>query len=215
MSGAGVEADFDRIARLPESGYDHYHDFLLKAAGMRPGEALDIGCGTGRFSRLLAARAEQVLGIDFSANMIDAARRQSSGIANLSFERADVLTWDWPVGHFDCIASIATLHHLPMAEVLTRMKAALRPAGALIVLDLYSAPRILDVIAVPWSLLLRLFYTGRLRQDPEARRLWAEHGKTDRYLSIAEVRAICTRILPGARIRRHLLWRYSIVWRNC
>jgi hypothetical protein len=29
---------------------------------------------------------------------------------------------------------------------------------------------------------------------------------------MTEVHALCARILPGAKIKQHLLWRYSIVW---
>jgi len=54
----------------------------------------------------------------------------------------------------------------------------------------------------------------RLADPPELRRAWEEHGWTDRYLGLAEVRAACARALPGATVRRHLLWRYSIVWRR-
>jgi hypothetical protein len=56
--------------------------------------------------------------------------------------------------------------------------------------------------------------SGRLAEPAELRRAWEEHGRTDRYLTLAEVRAACARALPGARVRRHLLWRYLIVWRR-
>jgi hypothetical protein len=61
---------------------------------------------------------------------------------------------------------------------------------------------------------LRLRHTGRLADPPEQRRAWKEHGRTDHYLALAEVRAACARVLPGATVRRHLLWRYSVVWRR-
>jgi SAM-dependent methyltransferase len=217
-----VQADFDQIAQLSPSAFDHnayYHDFLLKALQPHMNQALDVGCGTGRFTRLLAARADQVLALDLSANMIAAARRQSAAFKNIDFRQADTLAWEWPTEQFDTIVSVATLHHLPAEYVLTKMKAALRSGGALAVLDIRRAANIaervlLGAVAFPSSLMLHLLNTGRLRQDPEARRAWVEHGKTDRYLSVEEVRRVCLPILPGAIIRRHLLWRYSLVWRK-
>jgi hypothetical protein len=59
-----VEADFDRIALLPHDGWNHNRDydaFLLKQMPESFGAALDVGCGTGAFSRLLAQRCDHVL----------------------------------------------------------------------------------------------------------------------------------------------------------
>jgi hypothetical protein len=117
----------------------------------------------------------------------------------------------------NCIASIATLHHLPMAEMLTRMRSALKPGGALLVLDLYRQDGLGDIassmVAAPLSIAFRAARTGRLRAAPAVRSAWAAHAPHDRYLTLAEVRRICARVLPGARVRKHLFWRYSIIWR--
>jgi SAM-dependent methyltransferase len=217
-----VQADFDRLALLPPGGLDHnaqYHRTLLRQLPSCMGEALDLGCGTGDFARLLAARADRVLALDFSANMIAAARERSAGAANLQFLQADALTWDWPVERFDCVASIATLHHLPLEPMLQKAKAALRAGGTLLVLDLRRTGNwvewfLLNSVAMPASAALRLFHDGRLVRQAEERRLWNEHAKSDHYLTVAEVRRICKPILPGAKVRRHLLWRYSLVWRK-
>ena len=53
---------------------------------------------------------------------------------------------------------------------------------------------------------------GRLLPHREERAAWNAHARHDSYPTIEEVHSICERILPGARIRKHLLWRYSIVW---
>ena len=116
------------------------------------------------------------------------------------------------------MASIAAAHHLPLVPLLGRMGEAVAPGGTLLVLDIYRprspADLAVSLLAVPGSRLLRLGHTGRLAEPAELRRAWEEHGRTDRYLTLAEVRAACARALPGARVRRHLLWRYSIVWRR-
>ncbi len=212
-----VRADFDRIALLPETGFDHnarYHGALLKALPRRIGHALDLGCGTGRFSRLLASRADRVTAIDLSANMIDAARAHSAASANIDFLQADALKWNGPEAEFDAIVSIATLHHLPMDRILPKMKAALKPGGVIAILDLRRCGFWANALGLPWSIALNLLHTGRLREDEATRRAWAEHGKTDRYLSLGELRQITAPILPGAEIRRRLLWRYTLIWRN-
>src|SRR5215207_8117861 len=78
---ATVRADFDRIALLSEqygwSHNDHYHGFLLGQLPAQVGEALDVGCGAGAFSRLLARRSRHVLGVDLSPEMVRMARERS------------------------------------------------------------------------------------------------------------------------------------------
>jgi len=131
---AQLREDFDRIALLAEDPSDHnarYHGFLIDQLPPSFGTALDIGCGTGAFSRLLAARADHVLGLDLSPNMIQVARQRSSHLSNVDFRIADVANWTFPLESFDCVAAIATLHHLPMEGLLSRMGSALRPGGTL------------------------------------------------------------------------------------
>src|SRR5258707_848080 len=100
-------------------------------------QALEIGCGTGAFSRRLAQRAQRVTAIDLSSEMIRVARSRSSQLSNLDFEVADLMSRDFPAEHFDCIATIATLHHLPLRAALLKLIDTLRPGGGLLLLDLF------------------------------------------------------------------------------
>jgi len=61
---------------------------------------------------------------------------------------------------------------------------------------------------------LRLLHNGRLQPPKEVRAAWEEHGKTDSYPTMLQIRTLCADILPGAKVRQHLLWRYSLVWRK-
>ena len=221
MAGAmsNVRADFDRIAVLSGEEWGHnYHGFLARHIPEPCREALDIGCGTGAFSRLLAKTSGRVLALDLSPEMIRVARERSAQFPNIEFEVADVLARALPAERFDCIATIATLHHLPMSEVLPKLKGALKPGGVLLVLDLFEAEGLSDAfrsaVAVPVSLGLRLFRHGRLLPPREVRRAWDEHGRHDSYLTLTQVREVCAEMLPGALVTRHLLWRYSIVWKK-
>jgi 2-polyprenyl-3-methyl-5-hydroxy-6-metoxy-1,4-benzoquinol methylase len=221
-----IEKDFDRLAQLDEEGWtpiNHYHDFLLRRVPARCENVLEIGCGTGAFSRALARRSKQVTAIDLSSEMIRVAHSRSHQFPQIEFEVDDIMTRALPAAHFDCIATIATLHHLAHAELLPKLKDALRPGGKLLVLDLYqpetnllTARGLLDalrhVIAMGTSVSLRLVHKGRLRPPREVRAAWEAHGKTDRYLTMEEVRNLYGSMFPGVLIRKHLLWRYSAVW---
>src|SRR5258708_1414247 len=136
------KADFDRIASLSDYQSCHkgpYESFLLKHVPLRCDEALEIGCGTGAFSRLLAERARSVSAIDFSPEMIRLATARSSAFANIEFLRADITETEFPRAQFDCIVSIATLHHLPIRAALEKLKSALRPNAILIVHNLFQS----------------------------------------------------------------------------
>jgi len=214
-----IQADFDQIAVLSNEGWSHndyYHPFLLRHVPRSCTQALDIGCGTGGFSRLLAQQARHVLALDLSPQMIRLAQERSARFNNIEYQVADVLKYELPVDHFDCIGSIATLHHLPLEETLSRMKVALKVGGTLLILDLFKAESLSDyLVSIPafyWNFVLRLWKQRRLRPPREVRAAWAEHGCTDVYLTLSQVRQSCDRVLPGAHLTRHLLWRYSIVW---
>src|SRR5437762_5441970 len=138
---ATIQADFHRIALVSPEGSihnSHYHNFLLRQLPIGCQAALEIGCGKGEFSRRLAETSERVLALDLSPEMIRIARAHSAHLSNIDFQIADVLSYDLPPESFDCIASLATLHHLPLRDIFLKMKAALKPGGVLLVLDLFK-----------------------------------------------------------------------------
>lgn len=264
-----IQEDFDRIALVSPDGSlqnNHYHNFLLRRLPIDCRTALEIGCGKGEFSRRLAERSQKVLALDLSPEMIRIARERSVDLPNIDFQLADVMSFDLPPESFDCIASIATLHHLPLREMFLKMKAALKPGGVLLVLDLFesikwhgragsplgqprwglrpgrdskhdrsspeaaetdrtnhsAAPSVregltdtfLNMVAVPVSVSLRLIHHGRLLPSRAARAAWAAHERHDIYPTMKEVHALCAEVLPGAKLKKHLLWRYSIIWKK-
>ncbi len=216
---AAVRQDFDRLALVEADSWSHnshYHGLLLKYLPPHCREALEIGCGTGAFARLLAKRADHVLALDLSPNMIQIAAERSAHYPNIDFEVGDVMDRRFSPGQFDCIASIATLHHLPPEEVLPKLRDALKPGGTLEVLDLFKpdglAGLLGSALAIPVSLALRLLKTHRWRDSQEVRQAWEAHGEHDAYMTLSEARRAYGALLPGARVRGHLLWRYSAVW---
>lgn len=218
---SSVEADFDRLALLDEEGWtanNHYHNSLLQHVPPNCGNALEIGCGTGAFARDLARVCKRVTALDLSSEMIRIARARSAQFGNVEFQLADAMTWNFPHSHFDFVCSIATLHHLQQRELFLKMRETLKPGGVLVVLDLVRSDnlfeRMLDGVGLGVSASLRLIHNGRLQPPAEVRKAWEQHGKHDSYLTIRQVRALAGELLPGATVRRCLLWRYSLVYRK-
>jgi trans-aconitate 2-methyltransferase len=104
-------------------------------AAVREGEvrtAVDLGCGPGNSTEVLAARAPgaAITGIDSSPDMIEAARRR---LPHASFEVATIQDWR-PAGPVDLILSNAALHWVPdHASLLPRLAGMLGAGGCLAV----------------------------------------------------------------------------------
>lgn len=220
-SAATIQADFDEIARHDQGqGWNHnnhYHSYLLRQMPMPSRDALDIGCGMGEFSRRVAERAEHILALDLSPEMIQIAQERSSSVLTINYQVGDILSYPLPTECFDFVGSIATFHHLDLASVLEKIKPTLKAGGVLAVLDLYQAQTAVDYLtsmaAIPVTRILNRRKNGRPRRlSPQAQAAWAQHDQHDRYLPLSEVRRVCADLLPGATVKRHLLWRYSLVW---
>jgi ubiquinone/menaquinone biosynthesis C-methylase UbiE len=218
---SSIEADFNRLALLDEEGWttnNHYHSFLLEHVPENCENALEIGCGTGAFARQLAQRCRRVIALDLSAEMIRVARSRSTGVDNLEYQWADAMSWSFSQSHFDFVCSIATLHHLDQRELLVKIRHSLRPGGVFALLDLVQSSSLielaLDVLALGISPSLRLVHNGRLQPPAEVRKAWEQHGRHDHYSTVREMRVLAEDVLPGSTLRRHLLWRYSLVYKK-
>ncbi|MEU8538510.1 tRNA-dependent cyclodipeptide synthase [Streptomyces sp. NPDC048717] len=96
---------------------------LLHALGPVEGNSvLDIGCGSGAYTRLLRQRgADRVLGVDLSPGMVETARRlEEAEPLGVRYEVHDAI--DMPVlGAFDVAVAVAVLHYADSREALARM----------------------------------------------------------------------------------------------
>lgn len=191
----------------------HYHPFLLRRLPPRMGRALDVGCGDGQFVRLLAGRADRVDAIDVSGEML-AAARQGPGIANVTWLLGDVMQQELEPAAYDAVTSIASLHHLPLEPGLDRLASLVRPGGTLAVLGIARedspAGYALAAAAFPSNLAVGVWQNvrGTITHPP------AGMPVRDPSETVGEVRDAVRRLLPGARFRRHLFFRYSVVWRR-
>jgi len=214
-----IQADFDRIARLSAEDPEQpgpYDPFLLAQIPAAPASVLEVGCGIGAFCRALAAAGHRVMGIDLSPEMIRVARERTSAASPVTFQCGDFFSLDFPE-RFDCVLSMATLHHLPLAAALTRMTGLVRPGGVLLIHDLRSDAGLGDQVRSVAALAARGWTRVRARrlyERAEVRAAWREHGREERYPTMAEVEAWRRKYLSGARSYRHLQWRYTVVWRK-
>src|SRR5689334_4651692 len=77
-------SEFDRqryqkqVALITDRGYRH---------------ALEIGCGSGHFTRMLCARCEHVVAVDISASAIERARHMLRDVNNVDLQVANIMDW--------------------------------------------------------------------------------------------------------------------------
>jgi ubiquinone/menaquinone biosynthesis C-methylase UbiE len=192
----------------------HYQPVILGAVPPGCGPALDVGCGDGMLACRLAERCAEVTGIDRDPRMIARARArararpETRARERVAFIEADFLAHDFQQASFDFVCANTSLHHMDFTAALAAMARVLRPGGRLAVIGLAADKSITDRLAgapgVPATLFYRAIYrkgeSGAPVMDPD--------------LSWREVRGAAAQALPGVRYRRHLLWRYSLLWRK-
>ncbi len=106
-------------------------------AGLRPGLALDAGCGHGSDALWLAAHGWHVTAVDFSAAAQAYSRSTAEAAGADIAERvdwveADLATWTPRPGHYDLVVCLYV--HVPgsVEEMVRRMAAAVVPGGTLL-----------------------------------------------------------------------------------
>lgn len=112
-------------------------DGVLTALGVEiepESVVLDIGCGVGRLTRVLAARATQVLAIDISPEMLARARELNPHLTNVRWLRGDGIgLGPVPDGAVDVCVSHVVFQHLPDPRItlgyVEEMGRVLRPGG--------------------------------------------------------------------------------------
>jgi trans-aconitate 2-methyltransferase len=105
-------------------------ELLARVGASSPATVVDLGCGPGNLTVLLAARwpDADVRGVDASAEMIAAARRDHGH--EVGFDVGDLRDWTAPEGGVDVLVSNATLQWVPdHLDLLPRLVGQVRPGG--------------------------------------------------------------------------------------
>ncbi len=109
---------------------------LARVRGGRFATALDVGCGEGRFCRIMQAEGVETVGIDPTEALLERARALDPGG---EYRLATAATLDVPAGSFDLVVSYLTLIDIPdLGAAIPKMVGALRPGGTLLIANLTS-----------------------------------------------------------------------------
>ena len=184
----------------------HLQPVVLDAVPPGARRALDVGCGFGMLTRELRRVVPEVVGVDLHEPSLDQARAESGG-GGVTYRKVDILDHDLEPASFDVVASVATLHHMDAHAGLVAMRDLVRPGGTLVVIGLARSRLPRDL---PWELAgavsTRWLKLRRRYWEHSSPTVWPPPETYDGMRGLAE------RVLPGVRYRRHVLWRYSLVW---
>jgi ubiquinone/menaquinone biosynthesis C-methylase UbiE len=152
---------------------------LVQASGARPGDrVLDVGCGPGFFTRLLAEAVGPdgaVVGVDAAPEMISYASRKARGMENCRFQVGAAESLPFDPGSFDVVVSSLMVHHLPddMRRLAFReMRRVLVPNGRILVADVRAHGH-----GHGWRLVMAVTgLSGMARHAPTLEPLAAEAG---------------------------------------
>lgn len=102
----------------------------------------DLGCGTGNIAELLAPRVKQVVAVDQSGPMLEAAKKRLEGIGNVKFVAGPIEALPLESGSVDAAISALVLHHVaePL-DALREMRRVLKPGGRALVIDMFAHER--------------------------------------------------------------------------
>jgi len=132
------------VSMWPNQTLNHHYEveqkkMISRHVGKISGKSLlDLGCGTGRFSRWFAEQGALVTGHDFSSGALSIAKKQSKGISPdyqhaSVFELVDEAAYDvvftWGV------LTIACQDEAQLLDALKRMRRSLRPGGILLLTE--------------------------------------------------------------------------------
>lgn len=168
--------------RLPEDG----------------GRGADIGCGSGRWARVLAPRVRELHLVDASGEALQVARTNLSGHRNVTFHCSSIGNLPFEEHSLDFAYSLGVLHHIPDPEAgLQAIAAKLKP-GAPLLLYMYYA---FDNRPAWYRWLWRLSDVGRrvLSRQPQLVKVTiAEAAALSVYWPLARMAALLSRF--GAKI---------------
>jgi ubiquinone/menaquinone biosynthesis C-methylase UbiE len=129
------EAYDARHSGKPCETYDreHWGPLIVSAIGRycQDKDVLDVGCGTGVYTELIARHARRTWGTDISPRMLDHAKENRRG--NITWILADANHQPFENGTLDTVVCIGLFEYVDHAQLVMEISRVLKPGGAWII----------------------------------------------------------------------------------
>lgn len=166
-----IAGKYDRMNRIMSLGLDVVWRKLSVGGVALPGNAriLDLACGTGDFTAVLARRWPDatIAGVDLTPAMLDAARAKVAS-GNVSFSQGDAQNLkELPDGGFDLAVCAFGFRNFPdKAKALSECFRVLAPEGRLVVLELFRPEFVwLGWMVNLWFVCTAWLFAGKSRNE--------------------------------------------------
>src|SRR4051812_14598128 len=121
---------------------DRFHLAALAALADGTWTVGDLGCGTGQVSASIAPFVEQVIAVDASAAMLQAAKKRLHHFGNVDLRRGDIEALPIDDARLDAATLMLVLHHLPEpARAIAEVARVLKPQGRAVIVDMLPHER--------------------------------------------------------------------------
>ena len=187
-----IAGRYDLVNTVLSGGTDGgWRRRAARATGLQPGgSALDVACGSGKLTAVLASVAGgdgRVVGMDFSPQMLEVARREHPAI---EFVEGDALKLPFEDASFDASTIAFGLRNLAdPVRGLREMLRVVKPGGRAVVLEFVRPPK--NVVGGAYRLYLRALLPaigGAISGQPAAYRYLSD--TVDSYRTPEELRAM-------------------------
>jgi SAM-dependent methyltransferase len=215
---------YERYADINDAVFRPHLERMLPASGQR---GIDLGCGSGRFTGLLADRCGEVLGVDVAEREVAIAEAKRAR-PNIEYRVVSLLDVSAEKdGPFDVVLSVNTLFHLfadrDVDDVLGHVRSLVAPGGTAVIVDVVTpGPRAILIhrwwgvtdaartlrrrrsLGDAWAVL-------RLRQHP----VWMQHARRNQPLTRPDFHERYEAHFPGAEFIDGIdPFICAVTWRN-
>lgn len=185
-----------------------YYDWI-KNRTIECRNILDVGCGDGSLVRYLDDGRRMIIGIDADKECINYALNKSNS-NNVQFICNHFETYNFEK-KFDAVIFVASIHHMDMTAAVHKAKFILKPAGVILIVGLARPSTLIDW-AVEIFRVIPCIIMSKIRhmQSNEKTNMPVLYD----FLTMDEIRTIADVLLPSARIRYGLYYRYLLWWKK-
>ncbi len=119
---------------------DRRVSYFIQHGVMTAGKkVLEIGCGTGEFTKRIAQTGADITAVDISPDLLEIARETTPNV-NVSFHIQNVGKLDFEDGSFDVVIGSSILHHLDLNPAIKEIYRVLKRGGGIV----FTEPNMLN-----------------------------------------------------------------------